>query len=384
MKIAMINPTKSYKTMIYDLAQNLAKRGHEISILQPESTSRIFDFNTHTKDIDDVIRVLPLPCVFLPRIRYTLPHLQKEYTILSSLIDEGVELIHVGEYFYPTVFPPLCVKKKKSCPVVICSDAMVGVSWRYNSFLVDCIAHTYTKTLGKHILTQSDAAVFLYHTLAAQAELLGIPPQKVTVIPNGVDTTAFNSIDPTASRNLLNITDENVILTVCRLAPVKGIETLIAVTRMLLKEGIPVKTLVAGDGPYRKAYERKARDLKDNFVFLGNVPHNRIPSLISACDVFLLTSISEGLPSVVLEAGACRKPVVASNVGGIPDIISDGASGFLVNPKDVSSFFTATKQLLQNPQLAHRFASTLHNHILKTFSWDTIVKKYEKIYESLI
>jgi len=380
----MINPTKGHKTMIYDLAVNLAKKGHKISILQPESTTRFFHFDTQKREIDENIRIIKIPCVFLPKIRYTIPNFLKEYTVLSSLIDEGVDVVHIGEYFYPTVFPPLALKKRRNIPMVVCSDALVGISWKYSSVAVDWIAHTYTKTIGKSVLTRCDAAIFLYEALAHQAESLHVLPHKIKVIPNGVDTELFSNLDQAESRRILGIdSNEKVILSISRLVPVKGIETLIDVTRKLLQNGVAVKTYVVGGGPYRRSYEKKAADLKDAFVFVGNVPYRDIPVLLSACDVFLLASLSEGLPTVVLEAGACGKPVVASNVGGVPDIITHGESGFLVNPQDRNGFFTYVKMLLEDESLAKKIASKLNNHVLEHFSWEKIVKKYEKIYEEI-
>lgn len=381
----MINPTKGHKTMIYDLAVNLAKKGHTISILQPESKTKFFHFETQKREIDeDIIRIINIPCVFLPRIRYTIPNFLKEYTILLSLIDDGVDVVHAGEYFYPTVFPPLVAKNRRNIPVVVCSDAMVGISWRYNSFAVDWAAHTYTKTIGKAVLTRCDAAIFLYEALAHQAKALHVPPQKIKVIPNGVDAKLFDNLDKAKSRRILGIdSDEKVILSISRLVPVKGIETLIEVTRKLLQNGVAVKTYVVGGGPYRRIYEKAAADLKDAFIFTGNVPYKDIPVLLSACDVFLLASLSEGLPTVVLEAGACKKPVVASNVGGIPDIITHEESGFLVNPQDRNGFFTYAKMLLEDEFIAEKIASKLHNHVLEHFSWGKIVEKYEKIYEDI-
>jgi glycosyltransferase involved in cell wall biosynthesis len=385
MKIVMVNPVKSSRPEIHTLAVHLAQKGHDITIVQPEPVLDLFDFPTqNVRPIDkEALQVISLPSLFLPKIRYTIPNFIKEYAILSSLVDEKADIIHFAQYFYPTVFPAFFITK---IPVLVSTDALVGISWSYNSVIVDSIAHIYTKTLGRLVFKWCDAATFFYDSLARKAQSLGVPSHKIHVVPNGVDTNLFNNdLNTYKAREDLGIDpDKKVLLSVGRLVPVKQIETLIKVTRQLVKEGHDIVTYYAGDGPYRPLYEQLAKDLKDTFVFLGSVPYTKVPQIMAACDIFLLPSISEGLPTVLLEAGAVEKPVVASNVGGIPDIITHGVSGFLADPKDFSSFFKYTKKLLENESQAKRSAAQLHEHIIHNFSWDVVTNQYQNVYKDLV
>ncbi|MGD2249932.1 MAG: glycosyltransferase family 4 protein [Candidatus Methanofastidiosia archaeon] len=383
MNIVMVNPSKSSRPEIQTLSGYLAKMGHNVSILQPEPVLDAFDYSTqNVRSINKEVQAIGLPSLFLPKIRYTIPDFVKEYSILSSLADKGADIIHVSQYFYPTVFPALF----KKVPLVVSTDALVGISWSYNSAVVDTIAHVYTKTVGRIVFNRCDAATFFYDSLAEKAHSLGVPSHKIHVIPNAVEITLFNtSLDTYTARERLGIDpDKKVLLSVGRLVPVKQIETLIKVTRMLVKEGMNIVTYYVGDGPYRHVYEKIAKDLKDTFIFLGTVPYAEVPEIMAACDVFLLPSLSEGLPTVILEAGAVKKPVVASNVGGIPDIITHGVSGFLAEPEDTYAFFEYTKQLLQDESLAGNIAAKLHHNVVHNFSWDKISHQYHEVYQQVV
>jgi len=320
MKLIFINPTRGHRTEIYELANQLGKKNHKITILQPKSSIQKMEFVTKKK-LNDNINIINFESFFIPKIRYTIPNLFSQTNILSKLIKEGYEIIQVSDYFYPTIFSPILIKKMKKVPLVIVSNAIVGTDWKYGSKFVDLAGKFYTKIFSRYIFNSADKVVFLYKKLSKIAEEIGASHEKIETIPNGVDINKFYPKNKQRMREKLGINlDSKVIISVGRLVPVKRVELLIKVTREVIKEFPEIKTYYIGDGPYRSYYESLAKDIKDNFIFLGRKPHEKIPQYLSAADVFVLPSLSEGLPSAVLEAGACGLPVVASNIGGISEI----------------------------------------------------------------
>ena len=124
--------------------------------------------------------------------------------------------------------------------------------------------------------------------------------------------------------------------------------------------------------------------MQDKIHLLGAQPHNKIPDFLSASDILVLPSYNEGLPNVVLEAMACSRPVVATKVGGIPEVVKDGETGFLVNKEDVNSLIKAIDKLLSNEKLCIEMGLSGRKIIEEKFTWEKNAKKHIEIYEKLI
>lgn len=327
--------------------------------------------------------VIVYPSIFLPKIRYTVPLFLKQLMILREVIQRGkIDIIHMWEYFYPVAWVPLFYAKIHNIPFVLTLDNFPGVSWRYGSKFVDFIARTYSKSIGKIILRRCDKVILLHSGLVNTAQGIGIRQDNLFIVPNGIDFARFSPNSNTRRmRESLGISeDEAMILNVGRLVPVKGIDTLIEITKKLLNDGFKVKTVIVGNGPYRKEYEKRAKNLGGNIIFTGL--RTDIPEIISACDVFVLPSLSEGLPSALLEAAAYGKPIVASNVGGVPEIITHEETGFLAEPRDVDAFVYYIKIVLADDN-SSKMGQAARRFVEKQFDWNEVVIKYESIYQSL-
>jgi glycosyltransferase involved in cell wall biosynthesis len=360
------------------LSRYLASRGHKVVLLAPTAPKK--------EDLEylNSIPVLVFPSIFLPRIRYTIPFFLKQLMILRQVNRrEGIDIIHIWTYFYPTAWVPFLYGKVRHIPVVVTTDSLPGISWHYGSRFVDIVAKVYSKSIGKLILQGCDRVLLLNSRVLMNTRKMGISEENISVIPNGVEP-AYPAEGTTVSeirRNLGITANEKMVLNVSRLVPVKGIDTLIKITEGLLNDGFKVKTVVAGDGPYRKEYEEKARSLGENIIFCGF--RRDIPELMSACDVFVLPSLSEGLPNVLLEAAACGKPMVASNVGGVPDIITHGKTGFLASPKDIKTFIHYIEMILSDSNLAE-MGREAREHVRENFDWGNIVNTLEETYALLL
>ena len=378
MKICLVNPTKTPRSGVFDLGHHLSENGHEVAILYPS--------NGQTLRANEDIETVPFPAHFLPRIEYTIPSFRKEYKMILKLIKEkGCDIIQVCGYDYLTSLPPVFIKRKINMPIILTSDGFPGVSWSFGNLLVDSIAKLYTNTLGKFILSSYDELVVLSNKLTEDAINLGVPEEKVRAIPIGVDFDQFNPhVDGSDLKIKLHIKeDEKVLLFVGRLALVKRIDILIDLTKRLLSDGFKIKTIIVGDGAYSDYYEKLAKPIEENILFVGLVPKQEIHEYFAISDVLILPSLSEGLPNVLLEASACGKPIVATNTGGISDIVIHGETGFLAESNNVDSFAHYVKLLLNDEDLSTELGRNAYEHTKEKFNWADITKEYESVYEKV-
>jgi glycosyltransferase involved in cell wall biosynthesis len=212
----------------------------------------------------------------------------------------------------------------------------------------------------------------------------GIP--RVTCIHNGIDLAAVvGHTDRRRVREDLGVgPGETLIGTIGRLVPVKGISYLLEAAKVLLQEGEDVKVLVVGEGPIRKELEAQARDLTidRNVVFLGH--REDVHQLIQTLDIFVLPSLSEGIPMALLEAMAASRPVVATRVGGIPEVIEHGREGFLVEPKDAKGIAEGCRRLIRAPDVASRMGEQGHERVKREYSAATVAERVVSLYRELV
>ncbi len=214
-----------------------------------------------------------------------------------------------------------------------------------------------------------------------------INPRKVEVIYYGVDTDLFNRSENGnhIKREVLGIQEnEIVILTVARIEEVKGHQFLIEAAKDIVKDFPRVKFFFVGDGVLREELEKRVQALAlfAHFYFLGF--RKDVGDLLKTADIFVLPSLSEGLPNVLLEAMASSKPVVATNVGGIPEIIVHGKTGYLVPPKNPRLLGKAIRKLLENPDDRKKIGEAGRNIVTHKFSLDRMVRNFDQLYASLL
>jgi len=195
------------------------------------------------------------------------------------------------------------------------------------------------RRLIRYTLERVDGVIAVSEALKTRIVGLGIPEKKVAVVPNGVDPTKFYPINKTVAREDLGLpNDRKLLLSVGGLESVKGFDQLIKAMRILVNEfqATDVLLLIVGDGALRQELLRmiSACSLDAHVRLIGAVPHEQLRLWYSAADLFCLASRSEGWPNVVVESLACGTPVVATAVGGIPEIIRSEFLGCLVNSGD--------------------------------------------------
>jgi N-acetyl-alpha-D-glucosaminyl L-malate synthase BshA len=164
---------------------------------------------------------------------------------------------------------------------------------------------------------------------------------------------------------------------------VKRVDAVIEVFERICRQ-VPTHLLMVGDGPALDAASRLAseRGLEDRVHFLGE--QDQVLPLLSIADVFILPSAQESFGLAALEAMACEVPVVASNVGGLPEVIDHGINGFLHPPGDLDGMARSAVALLTDPVLHQKVAAAAHDKVRQTFCEEKIVPLYEAYYQEVL
>ncbi len=213
---------------------------------------------------------------------------------------------------------------------------------------------------------------------------VGIPARKIKMIPNGVDVTRFSTAKP-IDRVALGCRDRDTVIgCVARLEPEKGHAILLKAFRKLSGRHPYAKLLLIGDGAERGRLEQLSSELglKDSVLFTG--VRRDVPELLSACDIVVLASTQEGLPIAILEAMAAGKPVVATQVGSVPEIVINGETGLLVQPGEVDSLTEALKALIAGKVERQRLGTNGFDLVSTRYSFDQTIARYMALYDSAL
>lgn len=209
---------------------------------------------------------------------------------------------------------------------------------------------------------------------------IGIPKEKIVLIFNGIEVPQ-RDFQPERKQN--HGKDEFVIGTMGRLHRQKGMDIFLNAAKMALAQVPGCRFLIAGEGPEKEALQSLARKLniqsKLEFSGWARNPYE----FISMLDIFVLASRWEGMPNVILEAMALSKPILATRVGGITDLIEDGQEGLLIEAESVTACAAGMLRLIQDPSLRQKLGQLAQKKAIEKFSLQRMVSSYQALYESL-
>ncbi len=205
---------------------------------------------------------------------------------------------------------------------------------------------------------------------------LGLSPNKITLIYNGI-----SSIE---EKKPLSYSKGFKIGTIASLIKRKGLNYLIEAVDIVSKKIKDIGLFIIGEGKERSHLETlvKRLKIKDYIYFLGGIPLAR--SYINNFDIFVLPSLFESLPVSIIEAYAERKAVIASNVGGIPELVIDGETGILVPPRDSKALASAIEKLIMDDKLREKLAENGYNRFIKNFTFEVMVEKTRSVYRDIL
>lgn len=221
------------------------------------------------------------------------------------------------------------------------------------------------------------------YAIKEQTERFVIPKHAITVTPFGIDCEMFRPL-----KKPLN-NDEFIVGTVKTLEPVYGIEYLIrafAIFKLNYKGVKPLRLLIAGDGPLRDRLMSLAKELgiRNETEFLGIVPHNDVPNILNRLSVYVCVSNSEGFGVSVLEASACSVPVIASDVGGLGEVVRDGVTGFIVPPRDAEAIAERIEKLAEDLRLSEGLGTAGREFVKQYYEWKENVSRMEELYRKIV
>jgi sugar transferase (PEP-CTERM/EpsH1 system associated) len=210
-------------------------------------------------------------------------------------------------------------------------------------------------------------------------------PERIRVIYNGVDTERFAPCREkrNAMRKELALPEESFVIgSVGRLVAIKDHPILLKVAATLVEKGLDVRVLLVGSGPEREKLESLATGaLPGRVRFAGDT--DRIPEMLNAMDVFVLPSLGEGMSNTLLEAMACGLPVLATNVGGNPEIVENDEHGWLFPPGDSDWLVEKLQILARAPRLIHQLGTAARHRAIQSFSLRSMLESYRSLYLEL-
>ncbi|MGI0016318.1 MAG: glycosyltransferase, partial [Nitrososphaera sp.] len=289
---------------------------------------------------------------------------------LAQLLKERfIRVMHAHE-FAMNVYGSL-LSKITGIPIIatVHGKSYYWVKWRRR------MAYRFVARQSIMVAVSEDLKRFLMRQVT-------IHPDNIRVVHNGIDLHRYAADDlRNTIRKELGINARPVIGTVGNLYAVKGQAYLLRACAIVAKDFPDFVLLVAGRGEQLASLDAEARCLGigGNVKFLGF--REDIPTLLQAMDVFVLPSVSEGLPLSILEAMALEKPVVASNVGGIPEVVKNGITGYLVPPKDPEALAENILLLLHHTQLAAHLGTSGRRRVQEAFSLEQMIQEYQSLYE---
>ena len=252
--------------------------------------------------------------------------------------------------------------------------------------LPDLARYRLRRAAIRWALSRATGILSVSASLRADAVALGVAPEKVAVVPNGVDTERFRPRCRARARQQLGLpADRPTVLTVGALREVKGHHVLLEALAIVRQRCPQVLAVFVGgrcgSDDRRGDLQRQTADLglQANVRWAGARPHEDIPRWLAAADVFALASRREGCCNAVLEALACGRPVVATNVGGNPEIVNQECLGQLVPPADPASLAAALEAALRR-----RWSSDRIRRAVEPRSWDTVARRVVEHWQDLL
>lgn len=236
--------------------------------------------------------------------------------------------------------------------------------------------------VSRHVCVSQSVAKF-----SADA---GLPAKKMVVIPNGVDVDFYDRAEPSDLSQFGIPEGASVILTAGRLDPQKGLHVLLDAFEKLVATEPRAHLLIVGEGSQRAEIENRIRVSSASSRI--HLPGRRddLPALMKAADIFVLASLWEGMPNVVLEAAASGLPIVATDVEGVAEILGgrtpegDFNFGWRAVPGDAENLLTALKTALNSADFAMKRAAQARNFVRHEFSWDRMISRYDEFYTGLL
>jgi L-malate glycosyltransferase len=353
-----------------ELGKELAARGHTVHFISSSLPTRLTELNERVRFHEVEMMSYPL----FEHQPYTLALATKMATVAEA---ERLDLLHV-HYAIPhsisAILARESLKPNRYLPVITTLHGtditLVGADRSY-------------LPITRYGIVQSDGVTAISHYLKhATKEIFQF--DDITVVPNFVCQTDYMRHPVEGLRRQLAPGGEVLLVHVSNFRPVKRPVDCIEILARVLHKNVDARLVMVGDGSERTNAEHRARclDIFDKCSFVGKQP--KIVDYLSASDVLLLPSEQESFGLAALEAMACEVPVVASRVGGVPEVVSDGETGFLSEVGDVEKMADDAARLLGDADFRHEMGKRARESAVSRYRTDIVIPQYIKFYEAVL
>ena len=353
-----------------ELGKELAERGHTVHFISSSLPTRLTELNERVRFHEVEMMSYPL----FEHQPYTLALATKMATVAEN---EKLDLLHV-HYAIPhsisAILARESLKPNRYLPVITTLHGtditLVGADRSY-------------LPITRYGIVQSDGVTAISQYLKDETgKTFGF--DDITVIPNFVCPSEYQRHPVETLRKTLAPGGEPLLVHVSNFRPVKRPVDCVEILARVVKQGIETRLVMVGDGSERTNAEHRAHCLgvHDKCSFVGKQP--RIVDYLSASDVLLLPSEQESFGLAALEAMACEVPVVASRVGGVPEVVTDGETGFLSAVGDVDKIADDAGRLLADPEFRSNMGRRARESAVSRYHTDKVIPEYIKFYEHIL
>jgi glycosyltransferase involved in cell wall biosynthesis len=284
------------------------------------------------------------------------------------------DLIHAHSHLFLTTYQAVRSASKQKKPLVVTVHGLIAK----RQSILNLAQKVYLYTLASNIFKKATIVICLTRSDALEVMKLGCPREKIRILPNPVDTELFVPKS--------DMEESNLIVWIGRFVPEKGVHVLINAAKKVVNQRNDVKFLLVGDGPLKQKmiFLVKTLKLEKYVAFRGSVPHEEVPKFLQKSTLVVIPSLREGMPFILLEAMACGKPVVGSNIPGIKDVITHLKNGLSVPPGDSEALANAIMFLLENEDIRKNLGRNARQLMVEKYNWDKYLKKIQYIYKEAI
>jgi L-malate glycosyltransferase len=355
-----------------ELAKALATRGHRVHLISSDTPFRLNEFHA-----DLTFHQVNTPAYPLFREPQYVISLANKIVQVARAVD--LDIVH-AHYAIPHATAALLARQVLEsgghAPRVVTTLHGTDITLVGND-------PSFSEIVGFSI-AQSDGVTAVSRSLRDSTRTeLGVH-REVAVIPNFLDCDVFTHVDvPQLRQRFSQDGAAKVLIHVSNFRPVKRIDAVMQVFARVAAR-VPSRLLLVGDGPELGTAYRLSRELGIAHLVETLGAQEAIIPLLSASDLFLLPSAQESFGLAALEAMACEVPVVASKVGGLPEVIEHGRTGFLHDPEDLDGMAASAVAVLQDGGLHARVAQAARDHVASTFCVHRIVPMYEDYYSKVL
>jgi len=386
--------TDTQATYVHDINRHLVRRGHSVTVVTPGDPS------LSREDTFDGVRIVRFP-LNLPadltygrvaqsrvswlgrfaRVAVMANYLEAQHrAIMAQVREEPADVIH-AHWAIPTGPAAVLAARKLGVPSVITmhgGDVYVNPEQGY-----DFPTRWYVRPALRWTLRHACALTAITEDCRQHALRAGAPGERIRLVFNGTDLRRFSPGD-NGSRPDLQF-GPHMIFACRQLFPRKGIRFLLEAAKQLKPKFPDLKVVLAGDGFERPQLARLAADLGigADVTFLGWVPNADLPPYYRAAAVSVIPSLEEGFGIPAAEAMGCEVAVVASDAGGLPEVVEHGVTGLVVPRGDSGALAGAIGSLLADPQRCRTMGQAGRERALRLFDWDQSAAQFEQLYREV-